>query len=818
MSRIKERIAGVAVPVPVAGEFHYLVPPDMDLKPGARVLVPFGRRRVTGYVLEILEDSLDPDIPEKLKEVIRPLDEEPLFGPDLTALFRFAANYYHYPLGLVIAEALPSGLKVMSWKTALLTPAGRRALEAGPPREAAGLLTRLARPQGLTLARLIKEKGDTLKLLRQLERDGLAVVETRLDEERVRPRVRRWLTAVDPPPADQIRLGPREKELLALAREQGPVPEDDLRDRFPNLRVLVRRLQVKGRLEVEERPLYRDSLGRALSFEPTSPTLTNEQAAAAAEISRALTAGRYQPFLLHGVTGSGKTEVYLTAARQTLDQGRRALFLVPEISLTPALEGLLRSRFQEETAVLHSALSEAERYDQWLKISRGRARLVLGARSAVFAPMEDLGLVVVDEEHDGAYKQEDKLRYQARDLALWRGRRAGAAVVLGSATPSLESYHAADQGRYRLLTMEKRIGRGRLPRVEVVDLRSDGARRRALTPALKNAVRESLEGERQALLFINRRGLAGLPMCLACGHVIKCFNCSVTLTRHQDPRRESDQGDRLICHHCGFDLAPPAECPECGSSRMAYMGLGTEKLEKEAAAAFPQARVGRLDADTARPRGEMTRILEGLRDRTIDILVGTQMVTKGHDFPGITVVGVIEADLGLHLPDFRAGERTFQLLAQVGGRSGRGADEGRVIVQTYSPDHYTLALAREHDYLGFCQAELAQRRQLGYPPFSRLILARFQGNSEDRTRRAAMSAAGLGRRLLSGRKANIELVGPAPAPLARLKGKHRFQLLIRGEKVGPLHAFLERWLERVRPSLKGLGVALSVDVDPYQMM
>ena len=755
-----------------------------------------------------------------LKEIIEPLDDEPLFGPAMIPFFRFVGDYYHYPLGQVIAEALPAGLKVMSLRTARLTPEGRRSMGAGgTTRAEAELLSRLDRPRGLTLARLAREKGGALALLRRLEAKGWALIETRLHQDRVRPRTQKWLAPLSPEAAPAGRLGPKEKELLDLLAARGPMPLSELRPLFADLSGMVRRLQVKGQVLVEEREVYRDALGRALYFDSRAPEHTQEQARAIRALHRALDRRHFRPFLLHGVTGSGKTEVYLAAASRALDQGRTALFLVPEISLTPAMEGLLRARFGEDIAVLHSGLSDGERYDQWLKIRRRQVRLVLGARSAVFAPLEDLGLIVVDEEHDGAYKQEDKLRYQARDLALLRGRQAGALVVLGSATPSMESFHAARSGRYSLLSLDQRVGRGRLPQVDLVDLRFDSGRRRgALTPMLKQALKETLDQGRQALLFINRRGMAGLPVCLACGHVVGCLNCSVSMTLHQ--RAEGRQGDMvLICHYCGMETPPPTRCPACASKLFRYLGQGTERVESEVRKAFPQARVGRLDADTARPKGGLSKILKGLRDRTLDVVVGTQMVTKGHDFPNITLVGVIEADLGLHLPDFRAGERTFQLLAQVSGRAGRGEDQGRVIIQTLSPEHYALLQAKRHDYLGFFDKELSQRHPSGYPPFSRLVMARLKGNSEERTKTLAEEAAALGREMIPDEPAGeVEILGPAPSPLAKVVGKYRYQLLIRGTSVKSLHEFLRRWLASVRPRLKGQGVSLLIDVDPHQMM
>ena len=818
-------LADVVVALPVYGTFSYRVPEELadGLTPGSRVLVPFGRRQVTGYVLGT---GLEPAAfqPEyALRSISRLLDAEPLFGPGLLALMRFAADYYHYPLGLTIAEALPAGLKAMSLRAAVATEEGLRALADDEARgEEARLLERLTRSGGLTLARLARQEGGLAPRLRRLEAKGWVRMESRFSEDRVRSRRERWLFPLSggadgPPPP--VRLGPREQALLGRLEKSGPVPVGNLRADFPSLDGLIRRLRDKGVLKVEEREVYRDSAGRALTFDAAPPQLTEEQVQAVARVDQALKKGRFAPFLLHGVTGSGKTEVYLRAAESTLAQGRTALILVPEISLTPAMEGQLRARFQEEVAVLHSGLAEGERYDQWLKIRRGQARLVLGARSAVFAPLEAPGLIVVDEEHDGAYKQEDGLRYQARDLAVVRARQAKGVVLLGSATPSLESFDNARTGRYELLSLTRRIGADRLPRVQLVDLRLGGRRARGgLTPMLKEALSACLEQGEQALLFLNRRGLAPLPMCLSCGHVIKCQNCSVSLTLHQG--EEGVEGEhRLVCHYCGFTLPQPRRCPACGSRAFRFLGLGTERLEAEIKRLFPEARVGRLDADSTRIKGSLSRILNALRERRLDVLLGTQMVTKGHDFPGITLVGVIEADLGLHLPDFRAGERTFQLLAQVAGRAGRGGQRGRVIIQTLSPGHYSLVKARSHDFLGFFEEELAQRRRLMYPPFSRLALLRFQGGSEDATRAAAEEVARKAAELLKGLGHPwLEVIGPAPAPRARVKRQYRFQILVRSEQVRPLHDFLRSLLSETPALLKKKKVTFSLDVDPYHLL
>ena len=819
MNTARLTLAEVSVALPVTGTFDYRVPEALApvLECGSRVLVPFGRRQVTGYILKLYTSVTGPDTSYELKEIITSLDNAPLFGPGLIKLFSFAADYYHYPLGLVIAEALPAGLKVMSRRVAVLTPSGREILSSGnlSPEEARHL-RRLAGPQGLALSGLVKEKSETLKFIRRFEGRGWIQIEVRLKRDRIRAKTERWLILDQSGP--WVRLGPREGELIELLEQNGPLPMSDLRGRFPALSALVRRLEKKNQIKIELREVYRDSLGRALSFDQKALAPTDEQALVIEHLNRAVEKGGYSPFLLHGVTGSGKTEVYLRIMDRVLKKGKSALILVPEISLTPAMEGLIKARFGREVAVIHSGLPEGERFDQWMKVRRGQARIILGARSAIFAPADDLGLIIVDEEHDGSYKQEEKLRYQARDLALVRGSQAQALVILGSATPSMESYHFALNGRYRLLTLKNRIGTGRMPEVEVIDLRVGSKRARgAMTPVLLKSIKETLDREQQVLLFINRRGLAPLPMCFSCGHVIKCLNCSVSLTLHQAVLR--DQPERLVCHYCGFEQPAPKRCPACNSTAFRFVGIGTERLEGEVQKRFPEARIGRLDSDITRTKGNLNRILKSLKNGELDALIGTQMITKGHDFPNITLVGVIEADLGLHMPDFRAGERTFQMLAQVAGRAGRGEYPGRVIIQTLNPEHYSLLRARDHDFPGFFNQELSQRRKLGYPPFSRLALARLTGNSEDRTRELAHDMGKLAQDLITRQPEDgLDVIGPAPSPLSKVKGKYRYQILFRARQVKPLQTFLKSWLDESRAHLRGKGVSLALDVDPYQVM
>ena len=518
------------------------------------------------------------------------------------------------------------------------------------------------------------------------------------------------------------------------------------------------------------------------------------------------------------MTGSGKTEVYLRAGEKTLEQGRTALVLVPEIALTPALTGQFEARFQDRVAVLHSGLTPAERMGEWLRLLEGRARVVLGARSAVFAPLADLGLIVVDEEHEPSYKQEDGLRYQARDVALVRGRMSGAAVILGSATPSVVSHFHQAQGKYQGLVMSRRIMSRPMPKVEVVDLSQEplpqeGDSRGALfSELLVQEIRETLGRSRQVLLFLNRRGFASYPVCSKCGRPFVCENCSVTMTYHAG-------FGALVCHYCGSAQGMGA-CSKCGHEEPKLLGIGTERIQEEVEALFPEARVARLDSDVPGGFRTVQATLKKLAQGRLDILVGTQMLAKGHDYPGIQLVGVVLADLSLNLPDFRAAERTFQLLTQVAGRSGRGDDPGKVIIQTFNPEHYSLAATARQDYALFVEQELEFRQQLFYPPFSRLINLRLSGTQGPAVERAGQRLAALLRREAAGLapQGNIFVLGPAPAPIVKVKNRFRWRILIKARTSALGGALLDRVKDRVNDMGEMKNIRLDVDVDPMNMM
>jgi primosomal protein N' (replication factor Y) len=527
--------------------------------------------------------------------------------------------------------------------------------------------------------------------------------------------------------------------------------------------------------------------------------------------------GGFATYLLHGVTGSGKTEIYMRAVADVLEMGKEALVLVPEIALISQTERRFRARFGYRIALLHSGLTGRERYDQWIRIRKKEASVVIGARSAVFAPLENLGLVVVDEEHDDSYKQESGLRYNGRDLAIVRARCAGALAVLGSATPSLSSYHHSLTGKFQRLTLSKRVRDQVLPEVTVVDLRRQEGRRQKmwfLSRELRQAMETTLGRGEQALLFLNRRGYASFPMCARCGKAVRCRNCDVALTFHQG-------ANAFRCHYCGFTLSGNAVCKGCGSEKTILLGLGTEKVEGAVKALFPEARTARMDRDTTSKKGALLKQLKALRKGDVDILVGTQMVTKGHDFPNVTLVGIVCADLSLNFPDFRAAERTVQILSQVAGRAGRGNRPGKVILQTYNPEHFCILSAKDQDCEAFYKEEIGYRKTLHYPPFSRLIQLVILGSDQKKTFEVAQSLGKMSKDLQKDHdvfRRDVTILGPVAAPLSRLQKKYRCQLLLKGLRAGPLHALVTRLMQASAKAVRDVKVKVIVDVDPVSML
>ena len=746
---LSARFARVIVDRSADREFDYLIPPALGgrVQVGSRVRLPFRQRATLGTVVDLPEES---PVPEAS---LRPLDavigERPIISPVLIDLARWMADYYCCPVETAMRSVLP---------------------------------------QVIRAAEIDHKKQLFARLLRAPTPEETAALEKR---------------------------APRQVEVLrALAGAAAPLPVAALAKSCGATHQTIQALVKAGFVETASTAVERDPYEKETFLANEKQVLSTEQEEALRIVRVALEApaAEKRPVLLFGVTGSGKTEVYLQGIAHVLERGQTALVLVPEISLTPQTVERFKSRFsqtQEQVAVLHSHLSDGERHDEWHKIHGGKARIVIGARSAVFAPLANLGLIVVDEEHETSYKQEEAPRYQARDVAVLRARMEGCAVVLGSATPSVESYHNAMTGKYDLASLTIRVDDRKMPLIRVVDLRQESQRQKqsplVLSEKLRAAIDKRLLKKEQTILFLNRRGFATSLVCPACGHVCRCTECSVSLTYHR-------AANRLICHLCGHQGSVPSRCPQCQDPAIRQAGLGTERVEDVIGKVFPQAVIKRMDADAMARKDAFRETLHAFRAGKIDILIGTQMIAKGLHFPNVTLVGIINADLALHLPDFRSGERTFQLLTQVAGRAGRGEMEGEVFVQSFTPFSPSIQFARHHDFEGYWQQEMDFRSRFGYPPFTHLALITVRCAHQERGR---FTTETLHRRLGENPPEGMDLSEPVPAPLEKLKGQYRFQLLLRGKS-----AFrLSRHVRAVMAKLQlPADVTTAVDIDPYQLL
>ena len=809
----ERRFVEVVIGLPVEKTFYYEIPSGFGerLRLGSRVLVPFRGRKVTGYAIAFPPDLADypkADVPKPILDV---LDERPLFGDRMLAFYRWISRYYLYPLGHVIKGGLPPGINLESQRLLSTTPKGRAFLESGKLTQEELKILRSIADHGKIAFEKAAKRFPHWRIY-SLKEAGLIQVDLGLKDVRIKPK-REKVVKYREQGTEGGHLSPKGKEVLAFIREVGEISHKSLCAEFKGASRIVKRLEEKGLVSIELREVYRDPLSHLMTGEDLRPELTPKQVKALETIDKGIDSLRFSPFLLYGITGSGKTEIYLRAIERVVEMGREAIVLVPEISLTPQLIGQFLKRFGRRVATLHSGLSKGERYDEWRRIRDGNADIAVGARSAIFAPFERLGMIIVDEEHETSYKQEEKLRYNGRDLAVVRAKLCDAVLILGSATPSLEMYHNAVADKFHLLKLDERIERKPLPAVEIVDMRKERVRGAILSEKLRKALAKNLAAGRQSLLFLNRRGFANFIQCPDCGFVFKCPNCSVSLTYHH-------RGKKLICHYCNYTIMVPDLCPNCQGYRIRSFGIGTEGVEDEVRKIFPGTTVDRMDRDTTRGRRSHQRILKKVRSGETDILVGTQMIAKGHDFPNVTLVGVICADLSLNLPDFRSSERTFQLLTQVAGRAGRGMNPGNVIIQTFNPNHYSVQMARDQDFAKFYCEESRFREELRYPPFSRLINFRIEGTSQKRSIKAAEEMGEWGRRLLRERpyRTGIEILGPSPAPLVKLKGKYRYQMLIKGKRANSLHRFAQELAEKTKKRWVGRGINLSIDVDPISVM
>jgi primosomal protein N' (replication factor Y) len=812
--------AEVAIPVHVHQTFTYILPDNLHhARPGARVVVPLGNQLVTGYLVALISDDefcIEADV--DLKAVMQLVDDEPLVTAELIGLTQWVSEYYRAPWGEVIKSSLPASINADTESILTITDAGRRALESASPRTLNSARMRTLRLVASTSSLAVSEisgfaeKTSVASVVRALERESLVTRRHEVPLQIVRPKRQQAVRLKTHRPEENGGTASRaQRRIIDVLRERNECSMAELLEISQASASVVRTLERRQIVEVFERAVRRDPLAH-MSDEPRELfSLTSRQQETLDAITAQLEAGKFGAFLLHGVTGSGKTEVYMRAMQFALDLGRSALMLVPEISLTPMFARRLRSHFGSKVAILHSSLSEGERVDEWQRLRRGEARVCIGARSAIFAPLDNLGLIVVDEEHEASYKQEESPRYHARDTAIVRASRNGAVVVLGSATPSMESFHNARSGKYVYLNLDERIGSRPLAEVALVDMREVFNRHgkvKVLSDEVNDAIKQNFTRAEQTIVLLNRRGFSSYILCRSCGTSVKCSECDVTLTYHKGVAR-------LICHYCGQQRRVPTSCADCRAPYLHFIGEGTEQIEAILKEQIPEMRIARMDRDTTRRKGSFERVLHQFASGEIDLLVGTQMIAKGHDFHNVTLVCVISVDGGLAIPDFRSAERTFQLLTQVAGRAGRGDKPGRVVIQSYHPEHYAIEFARGQIYDRFFEHEIHFRREMRYPPFYSLINVMVR-NREYNV--ASAIAAEFARKM---REHNTEgafrVLGPATAPLGRLRGEHRLQVLIKTNNRPLARAAVDQALQNMKEERFDLR-SLSVDVDPVNLM
>lgn len=742
--------AGIVVDLPlkkVDRPFDYKIPERLrgKIQVGSHVLVPFGPRKIEGFVVELKTEAEVGDA----KEIARLLHDYPLFDENMLALMKWISEYYQSVLINVIKTAIPTGIV-----------------------------------------------GNKVRVKTQ------RVVRLQIDLDRGW----KWVAELE-------KRAPKQAEVLKFLLEC-PTLEltaADLGRKFQTGSGTINSLQEKGLISFDEVAIQRDPY-EAGHYKPSKPFRPNfHQHQAITRIIAEMRSGAGHTILLKGVTGSGKTEVYLQVIAEALADGKDAIVLVPEIALTPQTVERFKSRFGDSVAVMHSQLGLGERFDEWRRIYTGEVKIVVGARSAIFAPFRSLGLIIIDEEHETSYKQSDQVRYHAREVAVERARLSGAVTVLGTATPSVESYYRAVIREYQLIELPERVNQTPLPPVEIVDMRHElkKGNRTIFSRPLDLAIKQRLAQKKQVILFLNRRGYSNFVLCRECGYVIRCQHCDVSLTYHAET-------NHLQCHYCEYSEAPPKACPNCGSNLIKHFGIGTEQVEEFTRQHYPEARIARMDVDTTRQKGAHDRILQAFREKKIDILIGTQMISKGHDFPDVTLVGVIIADTALHFPDFRSGERTFQLLTQVAGRTGRGSEPGEVIVQTYSPEHYSIKAAQTHDFNLFFHEEIGYRKEILQPPFSQLINIIIQDEVEERViKEAHQLAYRFSQRV--GSEDPVEVLGPAPAPLAKVRGKFRWQIILKSREGALLRDICREVMVKYYAEQKS-SVSVTVDVDPLGML
>lgn len=842
-------IAKVIVDVPAKDTdraFDYLIPDALStwIEPGSRVAVPFGKRTVQGFVI-----SIEPK-PEqtrfKLKPIQELLDLVPPLSMDLLELGAWMSKRYACNRIVALQAMIPTALKgkaerYVTWaepdSDTDSEEAGVLLADDGMSDPVERNIVHFVRNKGeLTLQQLSRHFPSEATVIKSLLRRGI-LQENQVIKDKVGKKTLKAVNLAVSLSEAELALdsfpkkAQRQKEVLSFLLERSeflPLSLKEILTSLSTSAATVKALESKGLLQIEDVEVFRDPY-KGRHFKPSSPLqLTVEQQLVYDRVIRQLESYEHGAFLLHGVTGSGKTEIYLQSISRCIEQGRQAIVLVPEISLTPQMVERFKGRFGDQVAVMHSRLSGGERYDEWRKIREGRVKVAIGARSAVFAPFDRLGLIIMDEEHEGSYKQEETPKYHARDVAVTRAHQHGAVVILGSATPALESYHAArsqsnDEFAPLLLEMNQRALGNTLPEVHIVDMREElrAGNRSMFSRSLHQGIAQRLERGEQTVLLLNRRGYSTFVMCRSCGYVAGCPECDISLTYHQ-------RSHNLRCHYCGYATQAPEVCPDCGSEHIRYFGTGTQRVEEELAKLFPGIRVIRMDVDTTTEKGSHEKLLTSFREKKADVLLGTQMVAKGLDFPDVTLVGVITADSALNLPDFRAAEKTFQLLTQVAGRAGRHQLPGEVFVQSYTPDHYSIIHASRHDYASFIRDELKHRRNLHYPPYCRLILVTFTHEQLPVLVRLAENYTALlqekARRLgwfgnMDRFTADVmDILGPVASPIPRIKNRYRFQCMIKWRGTIDVIELARRTADELAEAAQAQQLQISLDVDPQMLM
>ncbi|MYL33089.1 primosomal protein N' [Pontibacillus yanchengensis] len=803
------KIARIIVDVPSSQTnrlFDYKVPERLEdvVQIGMRVIIPFGPRKIMGFVLELTSDSNV----DKLKNIQDVMDLTPVLTPELVEVGKWIAEttlcFYVSAFQAMLPQVLKAKYEKELWLLA-------------EPEELTPSLEQLFGGRGVIPYEELKEHNLSYSAIQKGIQEGLMEVhynvnskETKKKETYITPGVP--IEQLEEMYVDIPSQAKKQKQIISyfLEKEREEVRQKDLLGTLATTRASLKPLLDKGLLKEVHKEVYRDPYQNR-EYEPTTPfALTDEQSAAISPIHKSISTKQHEPFLLHGVTGSGKTEIYLQSIQHVLNNGREAIVLVPEIALTPQMVERFKGRFGSRVAVLHSALSAGEKYDEWRKVQRKEVQVVVGARSAIFAPFENIGIIIIDEEHESSYKQEDYPRYHARDVAIRRGEYHQCPIVLGSATPTLESFARAKKGVYTLLSLHKRMNEASMPEVERVDMREElhAGNRSMFSRSLYDKMQERLQKGEQTVLFLNRRGYSTFVMCRDCGHVMECPHCDIALTYHR-------RNERLKCHYCSYEEGMPDKCPSCESDSIRFFGTGTQKVEESLQHMLPEARIIRMDVDTTRRKGAHERLLTKFGNQEADILLGTQMIAKGLDFPNVTLVGVLAADSLLHLPDFRSSEKTFQLLTQVSGRAGRHKLPGEVVVQSYTPEHYSIDLASQYDYESFFQKEMNMRKMFQYPPYYFLTLLTVSHPNHLYTMDVTQKMSQFLREQLSERSV---ILGPTPSPLTRIKDRYRYQVMIKYRNEPMLIKVMNRLFQLYEDDVQNKDLQVTIDFQPYQMM